>query len=52
MSTAAVALIVVFISSALVIRALSVMVQRPDSNIATERVRIFGDTPYRAMMDE
>ncbi|WP_433759861.1 hypothetical protein [Nocardia sp. CA-135398] len=52
MSAAAVALIVVFVSSALVIRALSIIVEGRDSDATTERARIFGDTPYRAMMDE
>ncbi|WP_157124384.1 hypothetical protein [Nocardia pseudovaccinii] len=50
MSAVTVAVLIGFVCCALIIRALSVMEQ--DSDSATERVRIFGDTPYRAMMDE
>lgn len=52
MSAVTVAVLIGFVCCALIIRALSIMGQRQDSDIATERVRIFGDTPYRAMMDE
>ncbi|MFI6773905.1 hypothetical protein [Nocardia sp. NPDC050412] len=50
MSAVTVAVIIGFICCALIIRALAMMGR--DSDTATERVRIFGDTPYRAMMDE
>jgi hypothetical protein len=50
MSAVTVAVIIGFTCCALIIRALAMMGR--DSDITTERVRIFGDTPYRAMMDE
>ncbi|MEV4235098.1 hypothetical protein AB0J47_07955 [Nocardia sp. NPDC049737] len=57
MSGVAVAVIVGFILCALGIRALSTLVEgrgatswHPD--VATDSVRMSGDTPYRAMMDE
>jgi len=58
MSAVAVALIVGFIVSALVIRALSIVIENgrgPRSwhaDVATNRIRMSGDTPWRAMMDE
>ncbi|MFI7666481.1 hypothetical protein [Nocardia sp. NPDC049526] len=50
MSAVTVTVLIGFVCCALLIRALSIVGQ--DSDSATERVRIFDDTPYRAMMDE
>jgi hypothetical protein len=57
MSAVTVAVIVVFVCCALVIRALSAMengraARAWHSDIATDRMRMSGDTPWRAMMDE
>ncbi|MEV4129645.1 hypothetical protein [Nocardia sp. NPDC049707] len=52
MSAVTVAVIIGFVCCALIIRALAMLEQGRDSDIATERVRVFGDTPNRAMMDE
>ncbi len=52
MSAVTVAVIIGFVCCALIIRALSMLEQRRDSELTTERVRMFGNTPYRAMMDE
>jgi preprotein translocase subunit SecG len=57
MSAVTVAVIVGFVLCALAIRALSTMENgrepRPwESDFAADRVRVIGDTPSRAMMDE
>ncbi|MGY4100494.1 hypothetical protein ACW2Q0_13210 [Nocardia sp. R16R-3T] len=52
MSAVTVAVLIGFVCCALVIRALALLAQGQDSGVVTERVRMFGDTPYRAMMDE
>lgn len=52
MSAVTVAVIVGFVCCALIIRALATLERGPDLDVATERIRIFGNTPYRAMMDE
>ncbi|MFX0576825.1 hypothetical protein [Nocardia nepalensis] len=57
MSAVTVAVIVVFVCCALAIRALSTMesgraARAWHSDAATDRMRMSGDTPWRAMMDE
>ncbi|MEV5836044.1 hypothetical protein [Nocardia sp. NPDC052112] len=52
MSAVTVAVLIGFVCCALIIRALSMSEHGRDSEVATEPVRLFGDTPYRAMMDE
>lgn len=57
MSAVTVVVIVGFVCCALIIRALAAMQNGRDarawhSDVATDRVRISGDTPWRAMMDE
>ncbi|WP_433732944.1 hypothetical protein ACQP0C_11635 [Nocardia sp. CA-129566] len=56
MSAVAVAVIIGFVLCALAIRALSTVVQARDArawqSVATDPVRIAGDTPWRAMIKE
>lgn len=56
MSAVAVAVIIGFVLCALAIRALSTVVEARDARawqpVATDQVRIAGDTPWRAMIKE